>query len=135
MADIVDMKKDGLLVYPKTHHQALEGKPLSSFTTIDLHDGLQLQLHKVGLYAQISIFKKPTSTFSSGVKTLGAIIPTEFRSEYFQILKCIAIDEDTPSWDTHYALYMNSSGKVYIYTNGCTNQNLTFYGSHMYILK
>lgn len=135
MVDIVQMKKGAEKVYPETHYQAIQGVPKSNFTTINLNNGLTLQLHKVGLYCQMSIFKKPTSVFSGGEISLGVIIPEEFRSAYFQTMKATAIDVSTPDWNVHYLVYMNTSGQVYIYTNGITNPNLTFYASHMYILK
>lgn len=137
MVDIVQTKKNNVVVYPQTHVKAVLGvdeKNVLNISTADYRE-LSLNFTGVGKIATVTMWAYLTKAIPDGETSLGKWeLETFFPNQAFMV-QGFVMTGSTPHRNKHLDLYINSSGDVYIYCEGLDSSMIgtSVYISHTYV--
>lgn len=137
MVDIVQTKKNNVVVYPQTHVKAVLGvdeKNVLNISTADYRE-LSLNFTGVGKIATVTMWAYLTKAIADGETSLGKWELGAFYPNQPFLIRGYVMTGSTPHRNKHFDLYINSSGDVYIYCEGLDSSMIgtSIYISHTYV--
>lgn len=132
MVDIVQTKKDNVVVYPQTHVKAVIGVDEKSVLNISTptYPELSLNFTRVGKIATVTMWANLTKAISDGETSLGKwVLETFYPNKPFMVQGYV-MTGSTPYRNKHLDLYINAGGDVYIYCEGLDSSMI---GTSVYI--
>ena len=138
MVDIVQTKKNNVLVYPQTHVKAVLGideKKVLNISTPSYPE-LSLNFTGVGKIATVTMWATLTKAIVDGETSLGKWELESFYPNNAFMVRGYVMRHSTPHRNKYFDLYINKGGDVYIYCEGLDSSMIgtNVYISHTYVV-
>ena len=137
MVDIVQTKKNNVVVYPQTHVKAVIGVDEKKVLNISTptYPELSLNFTGVGKIATLTMYANLTKAIANGETSLGKWELGAFLPNLPFMVRGYVMTGSTPHRNKHFDLYINSRGDVYIYCEGLDSSMIgtTVYLSYTYV--